>query len=229
MARLYTDKDLQDIYELFVKKPPSYFKKWELLPPCTIQAWNNSYKNHDFPRVWAYYDFQEWIRRYNLESCGVLGSTCAGDPELHLLKPSETITIEYPPYDLHQIGAQFQNKFDFFLFNQTLEHLHNPYEAVRQIYQTMKPGGYIFTSVPTLNIPHSTPIHFGGFNPMGLAMLFVSNGFRIVEIGQWGNYDYIRKLWATHKWPDAEDLLKNGRISNEEENVCQCWILAQKL
>jgi hypothetical protein len=87
----------------------------------------------------------------------------------------------------------------------------------------------VFTSVPTLNIPHSTPIHFGGFNPMGLAMLFISNGFEILEIGQWGNYDYIQKLWKTHIWPSAVELMKNGIVSNEEKNVCQCWILARKM
>ena len=229
MARLYSDDDLQTIYNLFVKKPESYYQKWELLPPCPIKAWNHSYKNRDFPRVWAFLDLQEWIQKYNLKNCGVLASTCAGDPELQLLEPVKTVTIEYPPYDLHQIGSHFQNQFDFFLFNQTLEHLHNPFEAIRQINLTMKPGGYIFTTVPTLNIPHSTPVHFSGLNPMGLSMLFVSNGFRIVETGQWGNYEYIKKLWASHTWPDADALLKNGRITNEEKNVCQCWILAQKL
>jgi SAM-dependent methyltransferase len=228
MARLYSDDDLNSIYQFFVKKPESYFTKRERLPPCTIKAWNNSYKGHDFPRVWAYYDLEEWIQKHKLVSCGVLAS-CGGDPELDLFKPSQIVEIPYPPYDLHQIGTQFQDKFDFFLFNQTIEHLHNPQEAIRQINLTLKSGGYVFTSVPTLNIPHSTPIHFGGFNPMGLAMLFLSNGFRIVEMGQWGNYDYIKKLWLTHTWPDADALLKNGTISNEEANVCQCWILAQKL
>lgn len=229
MARLYSDDDLQLIYTSFVKKPASYFTKWERLPPCPIERWNRSYKGHDFPRVWAYLDLKEWIQRYKFQSCGVLASTCRGDPELELLSPSEIIDIPYPPNDLHQIATNYQNAFDFFLFNQTLEHLHNPYEAVRQINLTLKSGGYVFTSVPTLNIPHSTPVHFGGFNPMGLAMLFISNGFRVVEMGQWGNYDYIKKLWATHKWPDAEDLMKQGVITNEEDNVCQCWILAQKL
>jgi len=229
MARNYTDEDLQDIYRYFVKKPDAYFSKWEQLPPCPIRAWNHSYAGHDFPRVWAFLDLQEWIKKYNLQSPECMASTFGGDPEMQLFRPKTLVEIPYPPYDLHQIATHYQNQFDFFLFNQTLEHLHNPYEAIRQIHLTMKQGGYVFTSVPTINIPHSTPIHFGGINPMGLAMLFISNGFRVIEIGQWGNYDYIKKLFATHKWPDATELLKQGRITNEEENVCQCWILAQKL
>ena len=226
---LYTDKDLELIYTSFVKKPQSYFTKWTHLPqPCPIKDWNHKYDGHDFPRVWCFLDFGEWVEKYKLKNCGVLGYTC-GDIELQHLNPSEKVYLDYPPHDLHQIAKDFTGRFDFFLFNQTLEHLHNPYVAVKNINLCLKPGGYVFTSVPTLNIPHSTPIHFGGFNPMGLTMLFISNGFEILEIGQWGNYDYIQKLWKTHKWPSALELMKNGIVSNEEENVCQCWILARKI
>ena len=101
--------------------------------------------------------------------------------------------------------------------------------AVKNIYNTIKPGGYVFTSVPTLNIPHSTPIHFNGFNPMGLAMLFMSCGFEVIEIGQWGNYEYISKLWNKHSWPGYDELNHGGKVTNEEQNVCQCWILAKKV
>jgi hypothetical protein len=74
-----------------------------------------------------------------------------------------------------------------------------------------------------------TPIHFTGFTPMGLAILFEQCGFKTIEVGQWGNFDYISKLWSTHIWPGFDQLNKNGRVTNEENNVCQCWILAQKV
>ena len=137
--------------------------------------------------------------------------------------------IEYPHYDLHNLPDNLKNIFDFFIFNQTLEHLYDPFESVKQIYNIIKVGGYVFTSVPTLNIPHMTPIHFNGFTPMGLAMLFKKSGFEIIEIGQWGNFEYIARLWNTHSWPGYIDLNKNNIISNEERNVCQCWILAKKI
>ena len=60
---------------------------------------------------------------------------------------------------------------------------------------------------------------------MGLAMLFKSANFEIVEIGQWGNLEYITKMFSTHDWPGL-NVLQN--IRNEEKNVCQCWILAKK-
>jgi len=88
----------------------------------------------------------------------------------------------------------------------------------------VKPGGYVFTSVPTINIPHSTPIHYNGYNPMGLSLLFLSTGFQVIETGQWGNYDYIRQLFHQHIWPDASQV----NHVNEERNVAQCWILARR-
>jgi hypothetical protein len=229
MDRIYKDEDLHEIYRYFVKKPASYFSKWEYLPPCPIRSWKNSYVGHDFPRIWCFLDLQEWVTKHNLQSPEMMASTDTEDPEMQLFTPKTLVEIPYPPNDLHQIATQYQSTFDFFLFSQTLEHLYNPYGAVRQIHATLKPGGYVFTSVPTINIPHFTPIHYGGINPMGLAILFISNGFRVIEIGQWGNYDYIKKLFAAHKWPDINDLIKQGRVTNEEQNVCQCWILAQKL
>jgi hypothetical protein len=47
-------------------------------------------------------------------------------------------------------------------------------------------------------------------------------------MGQWGCYEYISKLWGTHYWPGYNSLNKNNIIPNEENNVCQCWILAKK-
>ena len=73
-----------------------------------------------------------------------------------------------------------------------------------------------------------TPIHFNGFTPMGLAMLFKTANFEIIENGQWGNLNYICKLWGTHNWPGYNMLNTNNIVTNEEQNVCQCWILVKK-
>jgi hypothetical protein len=203
-----------------IKKDQTYFDKYNPLPPCPVKLFNYNWGNYDFPRNICILDFIEWVKDIEVDHLGYTYD----DPELEFIKYNNKTLIKYPEYDLHKpIGI---NKFDFFLFNQTIEHLYNPFMAITNIYNSLKVGGYVFTSVPTLNIPHMTPFHFNGYNPMGLATLFKSCGFEIIQNGQWGNFDYITELFKTHYWPGSAVL--GDRIQNEERNVCQCWILAQK-
>jgi SAM-dependent methyltransferase len=225
---MFSEQQIRNIYTTQVNLPDSYFRKYELLPKCPVRAWNYSWQNFDFPRNWCVLDFIEWTTKHTITSTDHLGYTCDTDPELEFISATKKTKLEYPSYDLHTIGSAFQNEFDFFIFNQTLEHLYNPFDAVKSIYTTLKPGGYVFASVPTINIPHTTPIHYGGYNPMGLAMMFKNANFNIVEIGQWGNYEYISRLFQTHSWPGYDILQRGGMVTNERQNVAQCWILARK-
>jgi SAM-dependent methyltransferase len=223
----FTDDELQTIYAQIFKRPTEYFRTYEDVPQCPVKAWDYSWGDADFPRVWCILDFQEWMKKYNI-SAKWLAYTCSADPELEFI-PSETKQLlSYPDYDLHKIGESFTNTFDFFLFSQTIEHLYNPQVAVENIYRTLKPGGYVFTSVPTLNIPHYMPYHFSGWTPFGLVMLFKLAGFEVLEVGQWGNSEYITRLFLTHQWPGYNTLQTYNRVPNEERNVCQCWILARR-
>lgn len=222
---MFTQEDIDKLYLSKIKLPDSYFKKYSVMPNCPVKAYNYIWSYHDFPRNICILDFIEWTIKHkiNIEH---LGYTCNTDPELEFINPLKKTLLSYPSYDLHNISNNFKEEFDFFLFNQTIEHLYNPFEAVKQIYNILKHGGYVFTSVPTINIPHMTPIHFNGFTPMGLAMLFKTANFEIIEIGQWGNYEYISKLWSEHSWPGFNKL---NDIRNVEKNVAQCWILVKKI
>ena len=224
---------LESIYINNVKLPDSYFQKYEVLPQFpgkrTTGSWNiyRGWDNHDFPRVWCILDFIEWTKNIKGNN---LAFTCDEDPELEFIwnNFNQHMHLPFPPYDLHDL-PNLKDKIDFFVFNQTIEHLYDPDLAIKNISKNMNIGGHIFTSVPTINIPHMTPIHFGGLTPMGLAVLFLKNNFSIENIGQFGNYKYIEYMFTHHSWPDHQILKdKNGHIKNEEKNCCQCWILAKK-
>lgn len=225
---MFTYDEIHHLYDTKVKLPSEYFNKYVTLPPCPVKHYDYRWGHYDFARTWCILDFIEWTKKHNLTTIEHLGCTYDTDPELEFITSSKKTMLPFPPYDLHTVSEHYQNTFDFFVFNQTIEHLYQPFDAIKQIYEIVKPGGYVFTSAPTLNIPHMTPIHFNGFTPMGLAMLFHTAGFEIIEIGQWGNYDYITQLWGSHNWPGYDQLHHNNTVTNEERNVCQCWILAKK-
>jgi hypothetical protein len=62
------------------------------------------------------------------------------------------------------------------------------------------PGGHLFTSVPCLDIPHMTPVHFQHLTPMGLAVLMEQAGFTVLELGQFGNHFYEQYILSTQRW-----------------------------
>jgi SAM-dependent methyltransferase len=223
----FTETQIKDIYNSKVKKPSDYFSRQ--LPKCPVKMWNYNWQNRDAPRCFCLLDFIIWINKYNLNTIKTLNITCTGDPELEFINAEKINVYSYlyetnTENDLHKLANK--EKCDFFLFNQTIEHLYNPLLAVKNIYNNLNDNGYVFTSVPTVVIPHDTPFHFANWTPMGLAMLFSSAGFEIKEIGYWGNINYIHNAYG--KVHDFPDVFKCGS-HNEETNPCGCWILAQKV
>lgn len=240
MTKIFSKADIESLYNQHIKKDKAYFapiKKKEILSlkfQYTIggQTFTHSPEGHDFPRIKCMLDFRNWIEKYNIGTVEHFLATDISDPEINFLKYDNYTSILYDQdteeNDLHTIKLE-PNKYDFVLFSQTIEHLYNPFLALTNLYNATKPGGHIFTSMPTINIPHMTPFHFTGYTPMGLCMLFESVGFKTVEVGYWGNYEYIKTIFKTHSWPDYKKLLNIlGQIKNKPRNVAQTWILAKK-
>lgn len=228
--RTFTETDISNIYNTKVRKSNDYFRKYETLDRHLDGKIESLFVDRDYPRIPCILDFKEWVKKYNIKPKELL-VTCTNDFELNYITYESLTNIPYDgtSYDLHALNLE-KRDFDFMLFSQTLEHLYNPLLAVKNIYEHMAPGGFVFTSVPTINIPHMTPTHFSGIYPMGLATLFMSVGFKLLEIGQWGNHNYLKLIFKNHAWPDHNQLKEvgNGIIVNEERNIAQCWCLVQK-
>jgi SAM-dependent methyltransferase len=230
--KTYSNSDLLKLYENKVKKDFSYFKKYESLDLYKDGKIDEMLNGRDYPRVPCVLDFKEWISKYRIIPEKML-YTSETDFELNYIQPKSKELLEYDHNtgngDLHTLSLSDKD-YDFILFSQTIEHLYNPFKAIQNLYEHTKSGGFIFTSVPTINIPHMTPIHFAGIYPMGLAAIFESAGFDIIEIGQWGNINYLNYIFNNHGWPDYQYLRRtgNGIITNEEQNIAQCWCLAKK-
>ena len=225
-----TEENIQEIYNTHILKPETYFTKYSNLDDlgADIIKW----EKRDCPRIFAVLDFKEWMYKYGLVSGKKLFYTCNDDYELpyitYLDKHYSNYVID-KKNDLHILNAdEVGNDFDFVLFNHTLEHLYNPLVCLKNLYSILKPGGFLYTAVPTLSIPHDTPIHFYGFTPMGLAVMCKLAGFEIKEVGYWGNKRYLELMYKNTYWPDIFDVVQDGVIKNDPEAPVQTWILVQK-
>lgn len=225
-----TENEIQYLYKKYIEKPQAYHKRlieasdYEELEISKV--WDA--KGKDAPRLFSILDFQVWITKYNIQPKNLL-YTCEDDPELLCLPPIEKKTcIPYEGndvgYDLHVLNLE-EKSFDFVLLNQTLEHLYNPGKMMENIWNHMEPGGYFFTSVPTVNIPHNTPIHFQHFYPIGLVTLALQYNFEVVELGYWGNQDYILKIFDKFNWPSIYEL---QTLENDIKHPVACWCLLRK-
>lgn len=228
MYRKFTDTEINSLYNKHIIKDDNYFLKYNYLPfEYNNKKWK--WEGKDFPRIMAILDFKDWIEKYNIKDINSLLSTDESDPELEYINSKK---IDFIPYqnginDLHSLNLENKD-YDFVIINQTIEHLYNPLESIKNIYNHLKKDGYFFTSVPTINIPHLLPFHFYGVTPIGLVMLMESVGFEVLEVGFWGNKDYINYIFNHHNWPDYRILSKNGMITNEKNNYVQCWCLVKK-
>ena len=224
---IFDNNDIYNLYNKHIVKSKKYFDKFRHIDKYLSKDELEIFKNTDPPRVVSIIDFKEWIEKYSLKNGNNLLSTCNSDPELSYLSYKNKTDIPYPPYDLHTLDLETKN-YDFIIFNQTIEHLYNPFLCLKNLYDHLNNGGFLYTSVPTINIPHMTPIHFWGVTPIGLCLLMKSVGFQILECGYWGSQKYIEYIFKKNKWPGYNDISNNYDLEYDAVCQAQTWILVRK-
>ena len=224
---ILTNEHAEHLYHKFVVKDKNYFKRFSLLQEAFSEQEFAAYTNFDPPRVVSLIDFKEWIIKHGIATGENLLSTCTSDPELKYLIYKNQTMVSFPPYDLHKLNIEKKN-FDFVVFNQTIEHLHSPWIALRRLYEHLRIGGYLYTTAPTINIPHLTPIHFNGYTPTGLCALMVTSGFEVCECGYWGNKKYMDFIFRTGNWPNYTDVLDDkGLLTYDPICQAQTWVCSK--
>lgn len=223
--------DIFEIYNKHVKVnyTPEYLNRYNPLPMhLNDKKWK--WEGKDVPRIPAVLEFRKYSEKYNFNFDKVLSFNGDSDPEYEFIKYKQMVNYNYEEnpdkYDLHNIDLEHKD-FDFFMTNQTLEHLYNPFLAVENIYKHLREGGLFYTNVPSNNIPHSTPEHYyTGFTPVGLGALVKSVGFEILEIGQWGNKEYLNYMYSRNGWGDIS--YSKEPCKNEVNCPLITWVLAKK-
>uniref|UniRef100_A0A7S2RQ23 Methyltransferase type 11 domain-containing protein n=1 Tax=Mucochytrium quahogii TaxID=96639 RepID=A0A7S2RQ23_9STRA len=127
--------------------------------------------------------------------------------------------------DIHDLNYIPGNSYDLIYMPQTLEHAHNPFLAIQNIYRITNHGGLVISSQPFITRPHMTPIHYFGFTPYGVESVFSSSGFVVEKIKCWGNDEYAKKVLIDRKWPKLNDM---EDFSTSKNRYAQCTIFAKK-
>ena len=78
------------------------------------------------------------------------------------------------------------NGFDIVLLMEVLEHVHNPPQALTEIYRVMRPGGLLIFSVPFVFPLHDRPVDYFRFTRHGLELLL--RNYDQVHIVERNNY-----------------------------------------
>jgi 2-polyprenyl-6-hydroxyphenyl methylase / 3-demethylubiquinone-9 3-methyltransferase len=165
---------------------------------------------------------------------------------LCLLEPQD-MDIDVP--NLHVIKAGFvaleelDEKFDFIVAFELIEHLLEPDNFMRLMRRVLKPGAPIILSTPnersvetrTLG-RHSSNIlfdHVRLYNPEAMTRMLARNGFKVVEIHTPGELDVERLKGYFAKNPEALEAnpaLKLALGSGlETEQAFQCFLVDNHL
>lgn len=105
------------------------------------------------------------------------------------------------------------NSVNFIYSNNCFEHVNAPWLAARELVRILKPGGYIFVSVPWAWRYHPVPIDYWRFSPDALVYLF--NGVTPLQTGF--NVAYRRDDMSGF-WPNKMDSVPRDQFGGFREN-----------
>lgn len=148
-------------------------------------------------------------------------------------RPSCTITEgHYPEVDIHHLPYK-DDRFDWFITDQVLEHVVDPKRAIEESYRVLKPGGIAIHTTCFVNYYHPAPIDYWRLSPAALEYC-CSQFSEIIQAAGWGNRlafmfmslgDRFRAVEIPEKrWHPLHKLASY----NEPKYPITTWIIAQK-
>lgn len=130
-------------------------------------------------------------------------------------------SLRFPSFDL--CASVPAETFDLVICEQVLEHVVDPWRAVRTLRELCRPGGHVLVSTPFLVRVHKEPSDFWRFTPDGLRVLLESADLEVVALESWGNRACVRgnfRYWAPHRgWRS---------LRNEPAFPVMVWALARR-
>ena len=170
---------------------------------------------------------------FNLPNCKNVDFT--DDPETVFKQAEFKLCGEKMPVDYVAEGDHLpfpDESFDYVISSHVWEHFPDPIKAMKEWLRVVKPGGYVYTIVPTADalpeedrpphtLQHLLDRHSGKIQPEDIYMGNYQNstvtGLPLHERGHWTVFDMnlIGNLCAHFNWKivakqDRDDKVKNG-------------------
>jgi len=144
-----------------------------------------------------------------------------GRPVFDLCLREESFPAAYPGYDL--VTA-----------DQVLEHVVDPFLAVRNLAGIVRPGGRVLITSALLFPVHDAPDDYWRFTTYGFKRLLTQAGLRVETVGSWGNPDAVR---YTLSWRENNATLETtlgpeayGKFLETNDPTCpvMVWAVGKK-
>lgn len=92
-------------------------------------------------------------------------------------------------------------RYDLVFCSQTLEHVPDPRQVLKELYRVLKPGGQLWLSAPLFFAEHEVPYDYYRYTRYGFTHLFEATGFTIGSLewleGYYGTLAYQLRLAST--------------------------------
>jgi SAM-dependent methyltransferase len=134
-------------------------------------------------------------------------------------------SLNYPEFDI--CAPSPQDDYDVVICEQVLEHVVDPWGAVRNLAALCRPGGHVIVTTPFLVKIHELPLYgmrdYWRFTPRGLRLLLEGAGLDVVSVGTWGNR---LSVWGNlNRWSAYRRWLPLG---NRPDTPVQVWAFARR-
>jgi 2-polyprenyl-3-methyl-5-hydroxy-6-metoxy-1,4-benzoquinol methylase len=143
---------------------------------------------------------------------------------LHGSRPWRSFrSIQYPDHDICDPMLDLGRQFDVVIAEQVLEHVRDPWQAMRNMARLCTPNGLVVVTTPFLVRRHPAPNDFWRFTEEGLQVLAQDVGLAVEHLQSWGNRQCVAA--NLFRWVRRRPW---NSLKNEPNFPVVVWMLARK-